>query len=229
MVRVHTNDPFLYTKDLRSVPPEVRYGCGVTRLAILAYGSLINDPGDEVNAVVDNVINRVTTPFKVEFARSSRTRGEAPTLIPVESGGAHVQGSLLVLRTDVPIEEARSKLWRRETGRIGTGYQYVTPDPVGQNSVVVQEHEDLGGVDLVLSTWISSNITPLTADKLADLAISSAATEAGIQGRDGISYLINATRAGIRAPLTDPYRDAILDRTNTANLEDARQILIAGT
>lgn len=210
------------------MPPEVRYGCGVTRLAILAYGSLIDDPGDELKAVVDNVIKRVTTPFKVEFARSSRTRGGAPTLIPVESGGAHVQGSLLILRTDVSIGEARSKLWRRETGRIGTGYQYVTPDPVGQNSVVIHDHKDLGGVDLVLSTWICSNIAPLTADKLADLAISSAATEAGIQGRDGISYLIDATLAGIRTPLTDAYREAILARTSTANLGDARQMLVSG-
>ncbi|MCL1593782.1 MAG: hypothetical protein M3132_05470 [Actinomycetia bacterium] len=198
------------------------------RLAILAYGSLINDPGDELNAVIDNVISRVTTPFKVEFARSSRTRGGAPTLVPVESGGAHVEGSLLVLHTDVLIEEARSKLWRRETGRVGTGHEYVTPDPVGQNSVVVKEHNDLAGIDLTLSTWICSNITPLTADKLAELAISSATTESGIQGRDGISYLINTTRAGIHTPLTDAYREAILARTNTANLKDARQMLVAG-
>ncbi len=198
------------------------------RLAILAYGSLINDPGDELAAVIDYVISPVTTPFKVEFARSSRTRGGAPTLVPVESGGAHVEGSLLVLHTDVPIGEARSKLWRRETGRVGTGHEYVTPNPVGQNSVVVKEHNDLAGIDLVLSTWICSNITPLTADKLADLAISSATTQSGIQGRDGISYLINATRAGIHTPLTDAYRDAILTRTNAANLEDARQMLVAG-
>jgi cation transport regulator ChaC len=200
----------------------------VTRLAILAYGSLINDPGDELNAVIDNVIDGVTTPFKVEFARSSRTRRGAPTLVPVESGGAHVQGSLLVLRTDEPIGEARSKLWRRETGQIGTGFQYPMLDPVHQNSVVVKEHEDLGGVDLVLSTWICSNISPLTADKLADLAITSATTEAGIKGRDGISYLINATLAGIRTPLTDAYSDAILAQTNTANLEDAQQMLVSG-
>ena len=34
------------------------------------------------------MIRNVLTPFKVEFARKSLKRSDAPTLVPVENGGA---------------------------------------------------------------------------------------------------------------------------------------------
>ena len=57
-------------------------------VGILAYGSLIDDPGSEIGEVIADVISDIETPFSVEFARSSSTRSGAPTLIPVEAGGA---------------------------------------------------------------------------------------------------------------------------------------------
>ena len=60
----------------------------------------------------------VETPFAVEFARSSRTRDGAPTLVPVSEGGAHVPAVLLVLDDSVTVADARAMLYRRETGRL---------------------------------------------------------------------------------------------------------------
>jgi hypothetical protein len=52
---------------------------------------------------------------------------------------------------------------------------------------------------VVLYTKIGVSIDPLTPQKLAELAVGSARTEAVLQGRDGISYLINAKESGINA------------------------------
>jgi hypothetical protein len=54
---------------------------------------------------------------QVEFARSSRTRDGAPTLVPVSEGGAHVCASVLVLDDADTVGDARDILYRRETGR----------------------------------------------------------------------------------------------------------------
>ena len=55
-------------------------------VGILAYGSLINDPGEELKKVI---VGRIPcqTPFNVEYARLSVTRDNAPTLIPTSEGG----------------------------------------------------------------------------------------------------------------------------------------------
>lgn len=159
-------------------PAVMRYCREMSRLAILAYGSLIDDPGEELDDVITDTVTGVLTPFRVEYARSSRTRGGAPTLVPVTAGGAQVGASLLVLQVDVDVAGARDMLWRRETGQTDRNRRYQAPDPVTSSTVVVQEHPELGGVDLVLSTRIASNIHPLTPDRLADPAIASAQTEA---------------------------------------------------
>ena len=53
------------------------------RIGILAYGSLIDEPGLEIEQLIIHRINCLT-PFKVEYARKSGTRGDGPTLIPTE-------------------------------------------------------------------------------------------------------------------------------------------------
>jgi hypothetical protein len=51
-------------------------------MGVLAFGSLLNDPGCELlGAEVQRI--SVRTPFPVEFARYSRSRRGAPTLVPV--------------------------------------------------------------------------------------------------------------------------------------------------
>lgn len=62
-------------------------------IGILAYGSLINNPGDELAPLI---IERIPcmTPFNVEYARLSLTRDNAPTLIPVQGEGSSTSRSL---------------------------------------------------------------------------------------------------------------------------------------
>jgi len=86
-------------------------------IAILAFGSLLDDPGKELATAM--VEKRPTeTPFAVEFARLSASRGGAPTLAPVDSGGGTVRASFLVLDNDVSLQEAKDMLWRRETNKV---------------------------------------------------------------------------------------------------------------
>jgi len=68
-------------------------------IGILAYGSLITHPGQEIESVLDHVIPDVMTPFPVEYARRSRSRAGAPTLVPVSAGcGTPVNAVVLVLK-----------------------------------------------------------------------------------------------------------------------------------
>ena len=87
------------------------------RIGILAYGSLIDDPGEELAQRIIHRIEDAKTPFRVEFARSSLSREGAPTLVPVEAGGAQVKATVLVLDDAVALEDARDMLYRREVLR----------------------------------------------------------------------------------------------------------------
>ena len=195
------------------------------RLGILAYGSLIDDPREEIEAVTVNRIDGVVTPFKVEFARSSRTRSGAPTLVPVERGGAHVKAWIFILKESVSEKEAMDMLWRRETNQVSSGKVYTRPARPDENTVLVERLEKFHNIDVVLYTKIGANIDPLTPQKLARLAIDSAESEAGEQGRDGISYLIAAKRNGIQTPLMPEYEEEILREVGSTSLQDALRVL----
>ena len=187
---------------------------------ILAYGSVIDDPGSEIQEVTIDRIKAVT-PFKVEFARSSRYRKGAPTLIPIEDGGSKVNGIVHVLEKSVSESEAADMLWRRETNQVGSGKRYSPPVNPGPNIVLIEKLNDFARIDVVLYSRIGSNIHPLNAEKLAELAINSAKTPAGDKGKDGISYLISAKKAGIVTPLMPEYEKEILRQTRAETLEHA--------
>jgi hypothetical protein len=191
------------------------------RLGLLAYGSLIDDPGAEISASTVEILRLgVTTPFPVEFARSSRTRAGAPTLVPVATGGARIPARVLVLRQDISEPEARDMLWRRETGRKGQA-PVILSDP-GPNDVIIDRLVDFHGIPLVLYTKIAPNITPLTPRRLAELAVRSARSgEAERRARDGISYLIVALRNGARTKLSGAYEREVLRLTGAARLAEA--------
>jgi len=76
---------------------------------ILAYGSLVDDPGQEIQALIARRLHGLETPFRVEFARSSGVRGSA-----------YIKAGILVLEEYVSEAEAKDMLWRRETGKVGT-------------------------------------------------------------------------------------------------------------
>jgi len=194
-------------------------------VGILAYGSLIDDPGKEIQGAVVRRIENVETPFPVEFARRSRKRDGAPTLVPVETGGARVRAVIFVLRDSVTLQEAADMLWRRERNEVGSGQTYTPPDRPGPNTVVVEQLQRFHGVETVLYTKIPANITDLTPETLAELAIKSARGRAGAQRRDGISYLIAAKRNGINTPLMEEYEREILNGVPANTLEEALRIL----
>jgi hypothetical protein len=184
------------------------------KVGILAFGSIVEDPGLELEAAIARRIEAVT-PFPVEFARSSRTRDGAPTLVPVSEGGARIPALVLVLKRSVTVVDARAMLYRRETGSL---------QDAGAGSRVgwIVELQGYEGTGICLYTALEANIPPpLTADKLAELALHSVLGPSGAKRRDGISYLQQQKRRGIDTPLMRPYEEAVLTRTGAGNLEEA--------
>ena len=114
----------------------LRAARAVKKIAILAYGSLIDEPGEELENCIVNRLGPILTPFKVEYARSSRTRGGAPTLVPVDGGGFQVSAVVFVLSDAMSEKEAKDMLWRRETRRAHGSYS--PPARPGPNSVLIK-------------------------------------------------------------------------------------------
>lgn len=191
-----------------------------SRVGILGYGSLIAHPGKEISEVMTATKSGVETPFNVEFARSSTGRRGAPTLVPVDEGGARVKASILIV--DTSVEDATHRLYRREIDQVGTARRYNPPAQPGQNDVLVKRLMDFHGVGTVLYTHIGANISDLTAAKLARLAIMSARELDN--GRDGITYLMDAKRHGIKTKLSDAYEEEIKKRLGAKDLADALRI-----
>jgi hypothetical protein len=146
-------------------------------VGILAFGSLITDPGSEVVAVRGDSIN-VDTPFNVEFGRSSKTRDGAPTLVPVEKGGAKVKAVVFVLAPSVSEREAADMLWRRETRKVGSGRRYDPPAHPRANSVLVKKLTGFSGLDVsYLIAVKESNIrTPLMPEYEREILARTAST-----------------------------------------------------
>ena len=140
-------------------------------VGILAYGSLLSHPGDEINHAQVKKIENVETPFPVEFARTSQGRGGAPTLVPVEDGGTAVTGAIYVL--NVSPDEAADILYRREIDKVGCKKRYDAGAATSPNSVRVRCLREFAGVNAVLYAQLEANIHPLTPKNLARLAIRS--------------------------------------------------------
>lgn len=181
-------------------------------VGILAFGSIAEEPGTELAAAAARRIE-VQTPFAVEFARSSRTRDGAPTLVPVSEGGAHVSATVLILDDSVTQADARAILYRRETRR--------PHKDAGSRVGWIAQLTDFGGTSTCLYTALPVNIHPLTAGKLAELALRSAAAPVGVERRDGISYLQQQKRRGLMTPLMPAYERAVLTITGAGDLADA--------
>jgi len=187
------------------------------KIGILAFGSLIQDPGPELESRIAMRIKTVT-PFPVEYARLSRkTRGGAPTLVPHKSG-CSVSAEILVLDDAVSLDEARNMLWKRETRKTdGEKYNEVT----SLSSVLVGVRDDSPYVSTLLYTDFRAEgkIANPTPEDLATRAIQS--VQEADEGKDGISYLRDALECGIQTPLTPAYTTEILRKTNARSLEEA--------
>lgn len=193
-------------------------------IGILAYGSLIEDPGVEIEPLIHRRISNVMTPFSVEFARSSSTREGAPTIVPVEKCGSPVGATILVLDEATTKKEAEDLLWRRETRNEDSDKHYTRPATHSSNRVVVEEIANFSGLKTVLYTKIGENIKNPSAKKLASLAICSAQSDAVNKGKDGISYLLSVKRQNITTPLMEEYENQILSRLGVVSLEEALSI-----
>jgi len=182
-------------------------------IGILSYGSLIDNPGEELEPLIVRRFE-TTTPFNVEFARSSHGRGGAPTLVPVDEGGAQVKAQILVLQEGISLKDAKDMLWRREANRPGR-YVPPPPDEVTPNHIFLIEVPDYEGLDVVLYVRIGQNMDPenVNPQHLAELAIESNYPAAvGMKKRDGISYLRETIDNGIITPLTGEYAMEIINK-----------------
>lgn len=182
------------------------------RIGILAYGSLLSYPGAELAGLIERRIDGALTPFAVEFARAASRRSSAPTLAPVERGGAPVEGSLLLLEKGTDLELARHALYRREINQIGSELTY---DHHSSNRVRVDHLCDHWGCAKVLYAKLPVTLEPDPVD-LAQRAIASAKGLAGDEGRDGISYLMGVKANGVTTPLSPAYEREILRQTSTS-------------
>ena len=194
------------------------------KIGILAYGSLIDNPGPEIEPHIADRLPDVQTPFSIEFARSSDGRNGAPTLVPVTDGGSPVSATVLVLTEEISLKAAQDMLWRRETCNVGSERPYQPPANPTENTVLIDQFNNLDEVDVLLSTRIGSNIPELSARRLAELAIESARAKAETEGRDGISYLLSAKSNGLSTPLMADYEAEILAITEAPTLEEALAI-----
>jgi hypothetical protein len=195
--------------------------CSENNVGIMAYGSLIRDPGREIRPLI---IKRIPTktPFPVEFARLSSKRGNAATLVPYAIGNP-VYAELLILKEDISLGHAKDLLWRRECGEEDSGKHY--PAGEGPNSVRVEELESFFGFKKILYTDFlpAGKLARVDPTQLAQGAIQSVAMAE--RGKDGISYLIQVTGSGVKTDLTDQYVASILSATATDSLADALNLL----
>jgi hypothetical protein len=188
------------------------------KIGILAFGSLITEPGPELE---EKLVLRIKTrtPFGVEYGRYSRnTRGGAPTLVPHEVGSP-VAGEILVLHNTVTVEDARDMLWRRERGKVGSGETYTEGSTA--DSVLVRQIIDSPYAITLLFTdfWPAGKIDMPNPEHLAKHAIKSVKKAAC--GKDGITYLTTNIAVGIKTLLTSAYQAEILKQTNAHSLHEA--------
>lgn len=197
----------------------------MTDIGILAYGSLISDPSTEIGPLIERRIPTIT-PFPVEYARLSRTRGGSPTVVP-HTSGKPVKAEILVLSDSVHIDEARNLLWRRETRKVGSGRAY--PKGTSPNAVVIRDEPGFCEVGHVLYTDFhpGGKLKDPDPRQLAEAAINSV-SKASL-GMDGISYLMSLINVGAETELTQRYMEQLLILTGAASLSDALDLLSSKT
>ncbi len=237
VARLRQNDPpddELRRKFRRKMDAICQLNPSPARVGILAYGSLLTDPGKELRP---RIVQRIPaqTPFEVEYAHSSTSRCDAPTLVCVPDGrGRKVNVKVLVLDESVTETEASDMLYRREIHCVGEKSKVYNDQRqrAKRNAVVIERLPDFAGVLTVLYTSLPANIALLEdnaatdeekATELARLALASVTEKTFCSQRDGIRYLADAIAHGIETPLTDLYRAAILRLADNApDLEAAR-------
>ena len=207
-------------------------------IGILAYGSLITHPGQEIASVLDHVIPDVMTPFPVEYTRKSGTRAGAPTLVPVPIGcGSPVKAVVLVLKKYSRRKKAQNFLYRREIHREGD-LKVIYDDQTQRqkrDALVIETMKNQFGLSVIYYTALKPNFTEILdakrtleekAELLAQAAIDSLTQETYAKEMDGIQYLADNIEAGVVTALTEVYAQAILNKVgNVSNLGQTRGLI----
>jgi hypothetical protein len=130
-----------------------------------------------------------------------------------------VKAEILVLPNSISLDEAKNMLWRRETGRKGSGQAY--PENTSPDAVLIRDKPGFCGLDHVLYTDFNAGGKLSSPDPrtLAKAAVESVATAPS--GKDGISYLMNLINAGVVTLLTSRYQKEILALTGSTTLAEA--------
>lgn len=194
------------------------------KIGILAFGSLIDNPGQEIKDLEITRIN-CETPFNIEFARISASRSDAPTLIPIQdnSKGKKTKATVIVLDEKISLDEAKSILWRRECHKTDKPQKFKEPKNPTSKNVLIGELRNFCEVDKVIYTYflLQDEYKDLTSEKLAEHAIKSILSTAGQEEKDGIRYLLSAVEHGIETEYSKEYEEHILRRTETNSLREA--------
>lgn len=197
-------------------------------IGILAFGSLIDNPGEEIECIEIDRID-CQTPFNIEFARISNSRGKAPTLIPIFDGskGRKNKANIIILQDNTTLNKAKSILWRRECHKHDKSLQYNEPPNPSSKNVLIGEYDNLCGVEKVIYTYFLPQIEYryLTPEKLANYAIKSILSDSGKNKKDGIRYLHSIKNHGIETEYSPMYEEYILQKTNTKSLQEAIKFL----
>lgn len=207
-------------------------------IGILAYGSLITHPGQEIESVLDHVIPDVQTPFPVEYARCSRSRAGAPTLVPVPKGrGVPVKAVVFVLKKYTRKKKAQNFLYRREIHQEGD-LKVIYDDQAQRqkrDALVIESMQNQFGLSVIYYTALKPNFTEILdakrtqeekAELLARAAIDSISEETFDKGLDGIQNLADNIEARIATALTETYAQAILMKAgNAPYLDQARRFI----
>jgi hypothetical protein len=194
-------------------------------IGLLRYGTLDESSDAEFrDLVLDTVTEDITTPFEVDLVRCCHARAGGPVLAPVDTGGAKVPARLVLLKRGVDAKRVMKLLLQQET-RVLHDYPRVGITSV--EDIDVLELVNFHGLPLVFYVRFRPSVEPLDPMQLATLAIESA-KHIKTGDRDGISYLIEITKTGIKTPLIDSYRNAILKKTGCGNLEQALKFVRTG-
>jgi len=214
-----------------------RVYCLRSDTGVLAYGSLLADPGAELAALIEQR-TPVRTPFPVEYVRSSPTRAGAPVLVPMPEGyGATVPAEVWTLNPEVDRSLAETLLYRRELDLPDEPYLFYSPEATATDGLAIEALEDFAGLPTVLYAAPAPNLPEVipadvpVSDKasfLARRAIASVTPETHAAEHDGITGLAAALRQGAITPLTRPYCEAVLRLTGTSDLGAARERAFVG-
>jgi hypothetical protein len=191
------------------------------KIGIIAYGSVINEPGTELLELIKEKHIDILTPFNIEFARKSSKRANAPTLTVVKTGGSSVRGAIFILRDGLSQYKVADLLWRRETRKTETDEHYLAGGTVN-SEIKIDTISSYLGFDALLYAAPLQNIPIPSASLLADLAINSAYNQdIAEMHKDGISYLVDIISLKIVTPLMAQYEEEILKRTDSIDLVQA--------